>query len=120
MRIAVIIGDVVRSSGIRNRSAFQQRFRRSLADLHGRPGLLAPYTITAGDEFEAVYSDPTRIFHDVWALVATNHPHSIRFSIALGSLTTAVDPTNPLVMDGPAFHGARAGIQALKKDRETL
>jgi hypothetical protein len=44
----------------------------------------------------------------------------VRFSLAVGELSTAVNPHQALGMDGPAFHQARGGIEAMKTEDTLL
>ncbi len=115
-RLIVLIGDLVASRALADRGLVQQRLSAALADANARPSSIAsPYTITLGDEFQAVLRRPDRVFRDAVAIQATLHPVQVRFSLAVGPLATPVNPDQALGMDGPAFHAARAGIDALKQ-----
>lgn len=116
MKYIILIGDVVNSRSIPDRKSFQERFRDILEELNDRnTELLSPYTITLGDEFQAVYSAAGNLFIDLFGILAAIYPHKIRFSISIGNLTTPINPVQAIGMDGPAFHLARAGITYLKK-----
>lgn len=47
--------------------------------------------------------------------MATVHPIGVRFSLAVGSIDTAINKEQAIGMDGPAFHLARQGIDRLKE-----
>jgi len=78
--------------------------------------LLSPYTITLGDEFQAVYRLADQLFHDIWAFKAQIHPVRVRVAISVGGITTKINREQSLGMDGPAFHAARDRIDEMKAD----
>lgn len=118
MKTIVVIGDVQESRKIGNRSALQAELQAVLNRLNRRGlGLLSPYTITLGDEFQAVYGDAHRLFNDFWEILLGIHPTGVRFSIGVDELSTPLNPKQAIGMDGPAFHLAREGIVRLKKSK---
>lgn len=116
MRAIAVIGDIVLSKDIARRDAFQRKLTASLAALarEKETGLASPYTITLGDEFQAVYRSATDLWIHLITLLAEVHPVQIRFGLGVGELTTKLNPKQALGMDGPAFHHARAAVTALK------
>jgi hypothetical protein len=115
MKVIVIIGDIVASKALPRRAAFQRRLGTTLAGINrGNPALASPYTITLGDEFQAVYRSAERLWIDIVEILAAIHPVEARFAIGVGELSTRLNPRQALGMDGPAFHRARAAITALK------
>jgi hypothetical protein len=117
MNLLVIIGDLVESRAIADRQALQNRLGAALDHTRAAPeGIASPYTLTLGDEFQAVLSEAERAFRDAVAIQAAVHPVLVRFSLAVGTLSTAINPRQALAMDGPAFHQARAGIEAMKAE----
>jgi len=116
VKVLCLIGDLVRSREVRDRRDLQGRLERALGQLNRRrKGLLSPYTITLGDEFQAVYHRADTCFQDFWAIRYSIYPVRVRFSVGLGNLTTRINPRSAIGMDGPAFHLAREGIEALKR-----
>ncbi|HEX7035462.1 MAG TPA: SatD family protein [Pseudomonadales bacterium] len=118
MPLLVLIADLVDSRTIPDRPRLQSRLERLLAELRG-PGVVSPYTLTLGDEFQAVLDRGPRVFRDALTIQAALHPVLVRFSLAVGELSTEVNRRQAIGMDGPPFHAARAGIDALKNE-ETL
>lgn len=111
-----VIGDLVASRKIVDRRALQIRLGRGLKQLsHDRRDVISPYTITLGDEFQAVYRDPRRIFRDLFAIQHLIHPHRVRFAIGVGSLSTTLNRESAIGMDGPAFLSARDTLTELKQ-----
>lgn len=83
-----------------------------------REGVVSPYTLTLGDEFQALYEDAGNLFHHIWTVTAAIHPVKIRWAIGTGEIDTPVNKKRSLGMDGPAFHKARNGIEILKKEKQ--
>jgi hypothetical protein len=116
-RHLVVIGDIVDSRRMRNRAAFQRQFAEALHGLSpDQPSLASPYTLTLGDEFQAVYRRAGGLFADLCRVRIACLPARVRLVVAVGEIKTAINPTQALGMDGPAFHLARARVDALKAD----
>lgn len=117
MPVLVIIGDLVHSRTAPDRQNLQNRLSAALEQINARTaGIASPYTLTLGDEFQAVLEEGGRAFRDAVDIQAAVHPVLVRFSMAVGALSTAVNPRQALGMDGPAFHQARAGIDGMKSE----
>ena len=118
MKYLVLIGDIVASRRLPARAQFQRRIKGLLQGVNGRrKALVSPYTLTLGDEFQAVYRDAGTAFADVFGLLAEIAPVQARFALAVGEIVTPINPTQSIGMDGPAFHRARALLERLKVDR---
>jgi Mor family transcriptional regulator len=76
--------------------------------------LLSPYTITLGDEFQAVYAKADHLFSDLVSILLALYPEQVRFSIGIGTIDTPINKQQAIGMDGPAFYLARKGIEQLK------
>ncbi len=115
MNYIVLIGDIVDSRNRDNRSQLQQRFNHFLDQLNSDTnGLVSPYTITLGDEFQVVLDNGSRAMSDAIKIQAALYPAKVRFSFAIGKLSTPINVNQSIGMDGPVFHQARDGIDALK------
>ena len=118
MKYLVVIGDIVASRELPARAQFQRRLKGVLQALNGRrKALVSPYTLTLGDEFQAVYRETETAFADVFAVLAEIAPVRARFALAVGEIVTPINPAQAIGMDGPAFHRARALLEALKSER---
>jgi len=118
MKYLVLIGDIVASRELPARAQFQRRLKGVLQALNSRrKTLVSPYTLTLGDEFQAVYRDAETAFADVFAVLAEIAPVRARFALAVGEIVTPVNPAQAIGMDGPAFHRARAVLEGLKSSR---
>jgi hypothetical protein len=114
----VVIGDIVGSRDVADRKALQHQLATAVSRMNARlapaAALLSPYTITLGDEIQAVYARPGSVILDVIRLQGEMLPHRMRFCVGLGAITTRINKVAAIGMDGPAFHVARAGIEELK------
>jgi len=116
MKRIALIGDIVGSRKIKKRGELQRKLLKHLTVINAtRRTLLSPYTITLGDEFQALYSSADELFKDIWTILLTLYPARVRFSISLGELFTRINKKQSIGMDGPAFHNARSGLLELKK-----
>lgn len=121
MQVIAVIGDLVGSKALADRSALQRKLKKQLQRASREAkGLASPYTLTLGDEFQAVYRGAESVLADVVTLLAEIHPVRARFAFGIGALTTRINAEQALGMDGPAFHQARAALVALKEDRRLL
>ncbi len=122
MNVVAVIADIVSSRDIVDRREFQKTLKSHLHAVSERAGasLLSPYTLTLGDEFQAVYGDFDTIFIDIVTIIAALFPVRLRFALAIGPLSTEINRDAALEMDGPAFHDARALMEALKPQDQTV
>ncbi|WP_058554943.1 SatD family protein [Thiohalocapsa sp. ML1] len=113
----VVIADVIASRGLPDRAEVQRALQASLAarNAEHRPqALLSPYTLTLGDEFQAVPARAQGVFRDLLQIAADLQPVQLRFALGLGDIATGIDHERAIGMDGSAFHLARAGVEGLK------
>lgn len=125
--VLVVIGDLIASRRVSDRAQLQSRFVEAVERCNaGHAALLSPYTVTLGDEFQVVLGSARELFDNLTMLAAellgapdreTTDPLStnIRYSMAVGYLTTSINPARAIAMDGPAFYAARLGIDRLKQ-----
>jgi len=116
-----VIGDIVASRQIPDRWRFQEDLKRGLKALSARaPALVSPWTITLGDEFQAVFAGAEGLMSSLWGVQRILQPQRARLSLGIGHIDTAINPDAALGMDGPAFHRARRGMLRLKDDERRL
>lgn len=117
----VIIGDIRYSKQIENRQKLQHVLERTLAKINkNNLSIVSPYTITLGDEFQAVYDEFKDIFLAILTIVNVIFPIECRFSISLGEIATDINRKQAMGMDGEAFHRARDGINYLKDEKKYI
>jgi hypothetical protein len=122
-RYIVLIGDIENSRDLKPEK--RNEVQNNLASLFDRlnrksRSLTSPYTITLGDEFQAVYSSAESLFPDIWTVMAEIHPVLARISIGTGTITTDINRNQSLGMDGPAFHMARENIDRMRDASELI
>jgi hypothetical protein len=117
----VLIGDIIASRELPARAQFQRRLKTMLQGVNGRrKSLVSPYTLTLGDEFQAVYREADTVFADVFSLLAEIAPVRARFALAIGKIVTPINPSQSIGMDGSAFHRARELLDRLKTGHRLL
>lgn len=112
----VVIVDIVGSRTVENRMDLQKRLRTVLEEVNSTSdSVFSPYTITLGDEFQAVQSKSDNLFSDLWSIKESVFPSKLRISIAVGSISTEMMKATAIGMDGEAFYLARDALKAMKK-----
>lgn len=115
----VIIGDIEDSQSVesQDREVLQEQLSETLEELSNayEDQIVSPYTITLGDEFQAVFNSGDAVFVQMIKIMAALHPVGVRFSLAVGRIDTPINSEQAIGMDGPAFHQARGGIELLKE-----
>lgn len=115
----VLIGDIEASKELEEskRRQVQKALKDAFEEINDScSSLVSPYTVTLGDEFQAVFSQADDLFVHAWKILAALHPVRVRFSIGVGQITTSLNREQALGMDGPAFHLARDGVEQLKEN----
>jgi hypothetical protein len=90
--VIVLIGDIVGSRDLDERSQIQRKLKRIFTLIkRKRSFLLSPYTITLGDEFQAVYGRAEYLFVDILNILSSIYPVKARFAIGIGGLKTPIN-----------------------------
>lgn len=119
-KFIVVIGDVISSRKVEKRNDLQNKLLDIFDDLNSAANknhLVSPYTITLGDEFQAVYQKADHLFLDTIRILEKTLPQKIRFSFGIGDISTEINREQSIGMDGSAFYFAREGIANLKNQR---
>lgn len=122
MTYMALIADIVSSRSIPKRGTYQKELIGTLGEINAQAqdALASPYTVTLGDEFQALYQDARPILRDILAIVAWSRPRRIRFALAYDTISTEVNRTQSIGMDGPAFVAARELLTRLKEEQRTI
>ena len=118
-----VIGDIVRSRRIADRGRFQAHLERLMDELNRRyaeAGLASRWTVTLGDEFQALFRTAEPLPDAVQQLFHGLVGHGVRFGIGFGTLATPLRPRAAVGMDGPCFHRARQALETAKHDRRMV
>lgn len=118
----VITADIVNSRKITGRQAEQERIITALHGLNAchEGDLTTLFSLSAGDQIQAVATFPSSAFRLVRSLRGRLFPLRLRCGIGFGTISTAIDTENSGLMDGPAFHLARRALDSLKSDAHGL
>ncbi len=114
MNYIAIIGDIINSKAAINRSIVQKRLNGILETVNRAYSseFASPFTITKGDEFQALCKPSPYIFLMIDQIqLAFRDELEIRFGIGLGEILTTIDPRQSIGADGPAYWEARKAIE---------
>lgn len=134
----VIIGDIVKSRNIKDREKFQENFQKiiekefKIIEVFETNAIISSFTVTIGDEFQGVLRNASHLFkftddleyglNSTLANENTNRnleakqSYALRYGIGIGDITTKINKTAAIGMDGPAFYNARKSIDKAKKN----
>jgi len=118
-RYVALIGDIRGSRDADDRQEVQTEFKRvvdALDDQVASSAIASPFTVTTGDEFQALLTDAGAAVDAAVAASDRFHPARLRFGIGRGGLDTELNPDRAIGMDGPCFHRARDAIDAARED----
>lgn len=115
-----IIGDIIASREIKDRLESQEKLQSILDRVNSRykAVLESPFTITTGDEFQALLRPNRHIFQIIDDITIGFQPYQIRFGIGVGGMLTAVNPKQSIGSDGPAYWHARAAIDYIHDNND--
>lgn len=115
-----LIGDIRGSRELDDRKEVQKEFKQvvdSLNDHISDRAIASQFTVTTGDEFQALLTDATAAVEAAVSASDRFHPARLRFGIGQGGLDTKMNPNQAIGMDGPCFHRAREAINSAKKEQ---
>ena len=107
-----LIADVIDSKMVQERLDLQKQVGKTLQKMNELFGdyLASRFTLTLGDEFQALLKVDAPVFQIIDTLRSELTPTQLRFGIGLGEIVTAIDPLQSVGADGPAYWNARAAI----------
>ena len=107
-----LIADVIDSKMVQERFDLQKQLEITLQKINGlfADYLASCFTLTLGDEFQALLKVDAPVFKIIDTLRSELTPTQLRFGIGLGEIVTAIDPLQSVGADGPAYWNARAAI----------
>lgn len=115
INLVAIIGDIIDSRNIVDRSQVQEKLRETLEDINIRykEHIVSKWTITLGDEFQALIKPNLELFKVLDYISYKMDPVNIRFGIGLGEIYTNIDYEMSIGADGPAYWNARDAIESI-------
>ena len=107
-----LIADVIDSKMVQERLDLQKQVEKTLQKINElfKDCLASAFTLTLGDEFQALLKVDAPIFQIIDTLRSELKPTQLRFGIGLGEIVTAIDPLQSVGADGPAYWNARGAI----------
>lgn len=116
MAYIAIIGDIVDSQTLTDRSQVQNQLQKVLKYINNKykAHISANFAITLGDEFQGLLKRPDFILHIIQEIEFAVYPVEIRFGIGMGEVTTAIQRNKSREIDGPAYHRARRMMEEIK------
>lgn len=114
-----LIGDIRGSREVGDRRKVQSEFKQvvdALNDHIPASTIASRFTVTTGDEFQALLTKATDAVEAAVSASDQFHPVRLRFGIGRGELDTELNPEQAIGMDGPCFHRARAAIDSAEAD----
>ena len=115
-----LIADVIDSKMVQERFDLQKQVEKTLQKMNELFGdyLVSRFTLTLGDEFQALLKVGAPIFQIIDTLRSELTPTQLRFGIGLGEIVTAIDPLQSVGADGPAYWNARAAINLVHQKND--
>ena len=115
-----LIADVIDSKMVQERLDLQKQVEKTLQKMNELFGdyLASRFTLTLGDEFQALLEVDAPVFQIIDTLRSELTPTQLRFGIGLGEIVTDIDPLQSIGADGPAYWNARAAINLVHQKND--
>ena len=115
-----LIADVIDSKMVQERFDLQKQLEKTLQTMNELFGefLASNFTLTLGDEFQALLKVDAPVFQMIDTLRSELTPTQLRFGIGLGEIVTDIDPLPSIGADGPAYWNARAAINLVHQKND--
>ena len=115
-----LIADVIDSKMVQERFNLQKQLEKTLRKMNELFGdyLASSFTLTLGDEFQALLKVDAPVFQMIDTLRSLLTPTQLRFGIGLGEIVTDIDPLQSIGADGPAYWNARAAINLVHQKND--
>ncbi|MCD6322032.1 MAG: hypothetical protein J7L77_03290, partial [Clostridiales bacterium] len=114
-----IIGDIINSRIIENRSEVQKKLNTVLnyLNVEYKESIAAKLTITIGDEFQGLFSSAESVFCVIGYIKMEMYPVKIRFGIGFGDISTDIVNDYAIGADGSVYHNARMALSEVKESQ---
>ena len=115
-----LIADVIDSKTVQERLDLQKQVEKTLQKMNELFGdyLASRFTLTLGDEFQALLEVDAPVFQIIDTLRSELTPTQLRFGIGLGEIVTSIDPLQSIGADGPAYWNARTAINLVHQKND--
>ena len=108
-----LIGDIIKSKNLENRTDIQKRLTKTLKELNEEYAdvFASNLTVTLGDEFQGVFKNGKAVLEIVDKIKFLMSPVEFRFGIGIGEIITEMKKEISIGADGPAYWNARQAIK---------
>ena len=115
-----LIADVIDSKMVQERFDLQKQLEKTLQKINElfKNCLASAFTLTLGDEFQALLKVEAPVFQIIDTLRSELKPTQLRFGIGLGEILTDIDPLQSIGADGPAYWNARSAINLVHQKND--
>ncbi|EHI75233.1 putative satD protein [Streptococcus criceti] len=112
MTYLALIGDIINSKELKDRAQVQEQLLGLMQAINKDYAsvIVSPFTVTTGDEFQALLRPSDNIFQIIDNIQMQLLPVQIRFGLGLGEMLTPINDKQSIGSDGPAFWWAREAI----------
>lgn len=117
----VITADLHASRHAKDRAELQEKLAEVLAEANRRfrKGILAPFRVTLGDEWQGCLADCSMAYDAAAFFRDRLSPQTIAVGIGEGTIATEISDDVRL-MDGEAFHRSREAVTEAKRSRAAV
>lgn len=122
MLYAAVIGDMAGSRKMSDRNLVQKRFLSVIEEANREFSSMieSPFTVTIGDEFQVLLNHMPSVPSVISFVQERMRPVGLAFGVGIGTLSTEINRTLAIGMDGPAFHFARQAVERAKKKKPSI
>lgn len=113
MAYLALIGDIIQSKQLSQRSEVQEQLKICLNRLNEffEPYIISNFSLTLGDEFQGLMKIDAPIFYLIDLINDQMRDIPMRYGIGVGEILTHINPEVSMGADGPAYWHAREAIK---------
>ncbi len=122
MKYIAIIGDIVNSKNMMDRSHTQKKLNSILNRINEnyKNCIASKFIITLGDEFQGLLKNFEDFLEIIKSIQREMYPVKIRFGIGIGEISTDIKYEAAIGADGPAYYAARNMIDEIRQQEKRL
>lgn len=115
-----VIGDIISSRKIRDRSQFQILLKDVISEINAeyKEDLASAFVVTLGDEFQGLLKKADHLLEITDKIKFMLDPAEIRFGIGIGNIDTEINVLSSTGADGPAYWCARSAINSIHHNND--
>ena len=115
-----IIGDIHDSRLLEDREEVQKKLLDVLKFINKKyqKDWVSKCSISMGDSFQGLLKLSSPFMQIIFDIELALFPVQLRFGVGIGEVTTAIDPLNSQINDGPAYHHARQAIEIIEQSEQ--